>query len=171
MKQTKCEKPVDSNDIFCLLHWLCMKWYRVLNWYNVVCMYRLQGTFEAKKGSCILTQAEVFADYQQFCRKFGVADTLNSADFVNIVQWVVVYKVILMCVVPSMSVWNVKGPSTHVAGPVGKVLRKSGEFWIWKTRLKAYANYWHFSWTFCDTKHNDVHANNATTWYLIKVLP
>ena len=51
-----------------------------------VCACRLQGTFEAKKGSCVLTQAEVYADYQHFCRKFGVADTLTMADFVNIVK-------------------------------------------------------------------------------------
>ncbi|KAK7107364.1 AT-rich interactive domain-containing protein 2-like [Littorina saxatilis] len=45
----------------------------------------LQGTFEGKKGSCI-TQADLFADYQQFCRKFGVADSLSTSDFVTIVK-------------------------------------------------------------------------------------
>lgn len=45
----------------------------------------LQATFEPKKGNSI-TQADMFADYQQFCRKFGVADLITVADFINIVK-------------------------------------------------------------------------------------
>ncbi|KAK7503091.1 hypothetical protein BaRGS_00005717 [Batillaria attramentaria] len=45
----------------------------------------LQGTFEIKKGCCV-TLSDLFADYQQFCRKFSVPDTLTSSDFLPIVK-------------------------------------------------------------------------------------
>ncbi|XP_076444458.1 uncharacterized protein LOC143282674 [Babylonia areolata] len=45
----------------------------------------LQGTYETKKGSCT-KQHDLFAEYQQFCCKFGIADTLTAADLVNIVK-------------------------------------------------------------------------------------
>ncbi|XP_025097147.1 AT-rich interactive domain-containing protein 2-like isoform X2 [Pomacea canaliculata] len=45
----------------------------------------LQATFEYRKGACV-TQADLYLDYQQFCRKFGVAEILSSCDFFSIVK-------------------------------------------------------------------------------------
>ncbi|XP_041351827.1 AT-rich interactive domain-containing protein 2-like isoform X2 [Gigantopelta aegis] len=48
-----------------------------LNW--------LRATYEYKKGVKV-TQVDLFSDYLQFCRKFGIADVLPSADFIQLVK-------------------------------------------------------------------------------------
>ncbi|KAL8617896.1 hypothetical protein ACOMHN_016552 [Nucella lapillus] len=45
----------------------------------------LQGTYETKKRSCTKL-TDLFAEYQQFCCKFGIADALTATDLLSIVK-------------------------------------------------------------------------------------